>query len=95
MFNTIRAKLIALVLLALVVAGTLGAVALYDIRKLETAVNRASGYGLAAQNAGLTDMFHDNMRGLVEMYVGAVKDKLLSVLTKLLKTLPITLKKFA
>ena len=75
MFNTIRAKLIALVLLALVVAGTLGAVALYDIRKLETAVNRASGYGLAAQNAGLTDMFHDNMRGLVEMYVGAVKDK--------------------
>lgn len=75
MFNTIRAKLIALVLLALVVAGVLGAVALYDIRKLELAVNRASGYGLAAQNAGLTDMFHDNMRGLVEMYVGAAKDK--------------------
>jgi methyl-accepting chemotaxis protein len=75
MFNTIRAKLIALVLLALVVAGVLGAVALYDIRKLEQAVNRASGYGLAAQNAGLTDMFHDNMRGLVEMYVGAAKDK--------------------
>lgn len=75
MFNTIRAKLIALVLLALVVAGVLGAVALYDIRKLEIAVNRASGYGLAAQNAGLTDMFHDNMRGLVEMYVAAAKDK--------------------
>jgi methyl-accepting chemotaxis protein len=75
MFNTIRAKLIALVLLALVVAGVLGAVALYDIRKLEQAVNRASGYGLAAQNAGLTDMFHDNMRGLVEMYVAAAKDK--------------------
>ncbi len=75
MFNTIRAKLIALVLLALVVAGVLGAVALYDIRKLELAVNRASGYGLAAQNAGLTDMFHDNMRGLVEMYVAAAKDK--------------------
>ncbi len=75
MLNTIRAKLIALVLLALVVAGTLGAIALYDIRKLEQAVTRAAGYGLAAQNAGLTDMFHDNMRGVVEMYVGAAKDK--------------------
>ena len=75
MFNTIRAKLIALVLLALAVAGLIGAVAVYDINKLENSVNRTAGYGLAAQNAGLTDMFHDNARGLVEQFVGAVKDK--------------------
>ena len=75
MLNTIRAKLIALVLLALTVAGLIGAVAVYDINKLENSVNRTAGYGLAAQNAGLTDMFHDNMRGLVEQYVGAAKDK--------------------
>lgn len=75
MFNTIRAKLIALVVLALAIATSIGAVALYDIGKLEQAVARTSGYGQAAQNAGLTDMFHDNMRGLVEMYVGASKDK--------------------
>ena len=75
MFNTIRAKLIALVLLALAVASLIGAVGLYNINKLEQSVARTSGYGLAAQNAGLTDMFHDNMRGLVEQYVGAAKDK--------------------
>ena len=75
MFNTIRAKLVALVLLALAIAGLIGAVALYDISRLEQSVNRTAGYGLAAQNAGLTDMFHDNMRGLVEQYVGAAKDK--------------------
>ena len=75
MLNTIRAKLIALVLLALAVAVLIGSVGLYDINKLERSVNRTAGYGLAAQNAGLTDMFHDNMRGLVEQYVGAAKDK--------------------
>ncbi len=75
MLNTIRAKLIALVLLALAVAGLIGVVAVYDINKLENSVNRTAGYGLAAQNAGLTDMFHDNARGLVEQFVGAVKDK--------------------
>lgn len=75
MFNTIRAKLIALVLLALVVIGTVGTFAVSGINKLEQTVERTAGYGLAAQNAGLTDMFHDNMRGLVEQYVGAAKDK--------------------
>ena len=75
MLNTIRAKLIALVLLALAVAVLIGSVGLQNINKLEQSVNRTAGYGLAAQNAGLTDMFHDNMRGLVEQYVGAAKDK--------------------
>jgi methyl-accepting chemotaxis protein len=75
MLNTIRAKLIALVLLALTVAMLIGSVGLYNVNKLEQSVNRTAGYGLAAQNAGLTDMFHDNMRGLVEQYVGAAKDK--------------------
>ena len=75
MLNTIRAKLIALVLLALIIAGLIGTVAVYNISRLEQSVSRTAGYGLAAQNAGLTDMFHDNARGLVEQFVGAVKDK--------------------
>ncbi|MEY4911229.1 MAG: hypothetical protein RL761_892 [Pseudomonadota bacterium] len=75
MFNTIRAKLIALVLLAIAVTLTIGAVGLYGNSQLEQTANRAAGYGLAAQNAALTDMLHDNLRGLVEQYAGAVKDK--------------------
>ncbi len=75
MLNTIRAKLIALVLLAIAVTLTIGAVGLYGNSQLEQTANRAAGYGLAAQNAALTDMLHDNLRGLVEQYAGAVKDK--------------------
>jgi methyl-accepting chemotaxis protein len=75
MFNTIRAKLIALVLMALAVALTIGAVGLYGNSQLEATADRAAGYGIIAQNAALTDMLHDNLRGLVEQYAGAVKDK--------------------
>ena len=75
MFNTIRSKLIALVLLALAVALLIGGVGLYGNNRLEVTANRAVGYGLAAQNQMMADMLHDNLRGLVEQYVGAVKDK--------------------
>ena len=75
MFNTIRSKLIALVLLALAVALLIGGVGLYGNNRLEVTANRAAGYGLAAQNQMMTDMLHDNLRGVVEQYVGAVKDK--------------------
>ena len=74
MFTTIRAKLIALVMLALLIALSIGAVGLYDARQLEATANRSAGYGIAAQNQMLTDMLHDNLRGLVEQYAGAVKD---------------------
>jgi methyl-accepting chemotaxis protein len=75
MFNTIRSKLIGLVLLALAVALLIGGVGLYGNSKLEATADRAAGYGIAAQNQMMTDMLHDNLRGLVEQYVGAVKDK--------------------
>ncbi len=74
MFTTIRAKLIALVLLALLIALGIGAVGLYNARQLEATANRSADYGIAAQNQMLTDMLHDNLRGLVEQYAGAVKD---------------------
>ena len=75
MFNTIRSKLIALVLMSLAVALLIGGVGLYGNSRLEVTANRAAGYGLAAQNQMMTDMLHDNLRGVVEQYVGAVKDK--------------------
>jgi methyl-accepting chemotaxis protein len=75
MFNTIRAKLIALALLGLVLILAIGAIGLYSNNQLELTANRSAEYGLAAQNMALTDMYHDNMRGLVEQYVGAAKEK--------------------
>jgi methyl-accepting chemotaxis protein len=47
---------------------------LYGNNRLETTANTAGGYGLAAQNQMGTDMLHDNLRGLVEQYMGAIKD---------------------
>ena len=74
MLSTIRAKLIALVVLALAIALLIGGVGVYGNNQLQTTANRAAGYGLAAQNQMMTDMLHDNLRGLVEQYAGAVKD---------------------
>ncbi len=74
MLSTIRSKLIALVALALLIALGIGALGLVTARQLETTANRSAGYGIAAQNQMLTDMLHDNLRGLVEQYAGAVKD---------------------
>jgi methyl-accepting chemotaxis protein len=71
MFNTIRAKLIALVLLALAVAVAIAATGIYSNRLLEATATRAANYGAVAQSAGLADMYHDNLRGLVEQYNSA------------------------
>ena len=75
MLNTIRAKLIALVLLALAVATAIAVAGLYGNRQLEATAARAANYGAVAQSAGLADMYHDNLRGLVEKYAGAVNAK--------------------
>jgi methyl-accepting chemotaxis protein len=74
MLTTIRSKLIALVVFAAAIALLIGGVGLYGNSQLEATANRAAGYGLAAQNQMMTDMLHDNLRGLVEQYAGAVKD---------------------
>jgi methyl-accepting chemotaxis protein len=71
MFNTIRAKLIALVMLALAVALAIAAAGIYSNNQLETTAVRAATYGAVAQSAGLADMYHDNLRGLVEKYNSA------------------------
>lgn len=75
MLNTIRAKLIALVLLALAVAIAIAAAGIYSNKQLEATAARAANYGAVAQSAGLADMYHDNLRGLVEKYAGAVNAK--------------------
>lgn len=75
MFTTIRAKLITLVLLALASTLLIGSVALYSNSQLENTANRAAGYAIAAENQLATDNLNERVRGLVEQYVAAVKDK--------------------
>jgi methyl-accepting chemotaxis protein len=75
MLNTIRAKLMALVLLAIAVAISIAAAGIYGSKQLESTAARAANYGAVAQSAGLADMYHDNLRGLVEKYAGAVNAK--------------------
>ena len=74
MLSTIRSKLIALVAWICFLALIVGAAGLYGNSQLQTTSNNAAGYGLAAQNQMGTDMLQDNLRGLVEQYMGAVKD---------------------
>ena len=74
MLTTIRSKLIALVAWICFLALIVGAAGLYGNSQLQTTSNNASGYGLAAQNQMGTDMLQDNLRGLVEQYMGAVKE---------------------
>jgi methyl-accepting chemotaxis protein len=75
MLTTIRAKLIVLVLLALAVAVSIAAAGIYSNKQLEATAARAANYGAVAQSAGLADMYHDNLRGLVEKYAGAINAK--------------------
>ena len=74
MLNTIRSKLIALVVLAFAVVLVIGGVGIYSNNQLEKTAATGADFGLAAQNQMMTDMLHDNLRGLVEQYAGAVKD---------------------
>ena len=73
MFNTIRAKLIALVLLAVTVTLTIGAVALYGNQQLQIVANRANDYGKVAQNAVFANLMQNNLRSTVEQYMSALK----------------------
>lgn len=75
MLNTIRAKLIALVVLALAVAIAIASAGIYSNKLLEATAARAANYGAVAQSAGLADMYHDNLRGLVEKYNSAAVAK--------------------
>ena len=74
MLNTIRSKLIALVVLAFAVVLVIGGVGINSNNQLEQTAATGADFGLAAQNQMMTDMLHDNLRGLVEQYAGAVKD---------------------
>ncbi len=74
MLSTIRSKLIALVAWICFLSLIVGAAGLYGNSQLQTTSNNSAGYGLAAQNQMGTDMLQDNLRGLVEQYMGAVKD---------------------
>jgi methyl-accepting chemotaxis protein len=74
MFSTIRSKLFTLVVLALAVVFLLGGVGLYNESQLLDALAQSEGDGVAMRNHMQTDMLHDNLRGLVEQYTGAVRD---------------------
>ncbi len=74
MFATIRSKLFVLVSLALFVVILLGGVGLYNGSILSDALEQSEGDGVAMRNHMQTDMLHDNLRGLVEQYAGAVRD---------------------
>ena len=52
MFTTIRAKLIALVILALLVAIAIAAAGVYSNQRLEATAARAANYGAVAQSCG-------------------------------------------
>ena len=73
MFNTIRAKLIALVLLALAVAIGIGAVALYGNQQLQIVAERANEYSKVAQNSVFANLLQNNIRSTVDQYLAAVK----------------------
>jgi methyl-accepting chemotaxis protein len=60
--------------LALLVVMLLGGVGLYNGSVLSDALEQAEGDGVAMRNHMQTDMLHDNLRGLVEQYAGAVRD---------------------
>jgi methyl-accepting chemotaxis protein len=74
MFSTIRAQLFTLLSLAMFVVLLLGGLGLYNQSQLQDALEKSQGDGVAMRNHMQTDMLHDNLRGLVEQYNGAVRD---------------------
>ena len=74
MLSTIRSQLIALVLLTLLAVLLVGGAGLYAQSRLTAALADAEGAGVAMRNHMQSDMLHDNLRGLVEQYSGAVRD---------------------
>lgn len=74
MFSTIRSQLFALLSLALLVVLLLGGVGLYNQAQFLEALDQSQGDGVAMRNHMQSDMLHDNLRGLVEQYNGAIRD---------------------
>jgi methyl-accepting chemotaxis protein len=74
MLKTIRSQLLAFSILAALIAALIGVTALYANNQLRKEVSGAVGDGIVMRNHMQTDMLHDNLRGLVEAYKGAVTD---------------------
>ncbi len=73
MLSTIRSQLIALALLTLLAVLLVGGTGLYAQGRLAAALAEAEGGGVAMRHHMQSDMLHDNLRGLVEQYDGAVR----------------------
>ena len=74
MLSTIRSQLVALLSLAMLVVLILGGTGYYNQTQFLDALEQSQGDGIAMRNHMQTDMLHDNLRGLVEQYNGAIRD---------------------
>ncbi len=74
MFSTIRSQLLVLLSLAMLVVLILGGTGYYNQTQFQEALEQSQGDGIAMRNHVQTDMLHDNLRGLVEQYNGAIRD---------------------
>jgi methyl-accepting chemotaxis protein len=75
MFNTILKQLVALIVVALLAVLFIGGVGLQAQGQLVTELSAARLGEQAVRNHLETDIVHENLRGLVEQFVGAVRDK--------------------
>ncbi len=75
MLSTIRSQLIALAVLTLLAVAIVGGAGIYVQGQMNQALQEAEGAGVAMRNHMQSDMLHDNLRGLVEQYTGAARDK--------------------
>lgn len=74
MFKTIRSQLLALAVFSALIAALIGFVGYYANSQTADELAVAVGDGVAMRNHMQTDMLHDNLRGLVESYKGAITD---------------------
>jgi methyl-accepting chemotaxis protein len=74
MFKTIRSQLLALAVFSALIAALIGFVGYYANSRTADELAVAVGDGVAMRNHMQTDMLHDNLRGLVESYKGAVTE---------------------
>jgi methyl-accepting chemotaxis protein len=74
MFKTIRSQLLALAIFSALISVLIGLVGWYANSRTTEELAVAVGDGVAMRNHMQTDMLHDNLRGLVEQYKGALTD---------------------
>jgi methyl-accepting chemotaxis protein len=74
MFKTIRSQLLALAVFSALISVLIGLTGWYANSQTTEELDIAVGDGVAMRNHMQTDMLHDNLRGLVEAYKGAVTD---------------------